>query len=110
MEGGRLLTDHRGCGLGEVATRWSPTSGVRQLSAGLEVPQVEGRMVVQCRVVACRGPCPTQACRGEGEVSHQEEVGGLLLEVEARVGRSKQREPQYGYSQGGFLDKLQVGT
>ena len=112
VEGGRRLTDHRGCGLGEVATSWSSVSGVRQLSARLQVPAVQGgRMLVTCRVVACRGPCPAQPCRGE-EVVQGQLQGGVTLQVEARVGRGEEGEVHTGahrHREGeGLLEQLQV--
>ena len=112
MEGGRRLTDHRGCGLGEVATSWCSVSGVRQLSARLQVPAVQGgRVLVTCRVVACRGPCPAQPCRGE-EVVQGQLQGGITLQVEARVCRGEEEEVHTGahrHREGeGLLEQLQV--
>jgi len=68
-EGGRQLTPP----CGQVGSQWSGISGVRQLSALLEVPESQGRLVVVCTVLHCPGPCTS--CRGgPGEIALRAEV------------------------------------
>ena len=108
-EGGRQLTPHCGqvgrdyFGLGslrishllfeQVASQWSGISGVRQLSALLEVPELQGRLVVVCSVLHCTGPCTS--CRGGR--------GEIALRAEVQVGRG----PRAGHREA-VLDQLQV--
>merc|ERR550532_2175387 len=87
-EGGRQLTPH----CGQVASQWSGISGVRQLSALLEVPELQGRLVVVCSVLHCTGPCTS--CRGGR--------GEIALRAEVQVGRG----PRAGHREA-VLDQLQ---
>merc|ERR1719397_713400 len=76
QEGGRQLTPH----CGQVASQWSGISGVRQLSALLEVPDLQlGRLVVVCSVLHCTGGGCTSCSRGGR--------GEIALRAEVQVGR-----------------------
>ena len=79
-----------------MASQWSGISGVRQLSALLEVPELKhGRLVVVCSVLHCTGPCTS--CRGGS--------GEIALRAEVQVGRG----PRAGHREAA-LDQLQVNN
>ena len=77
----------------QVGSQWSGISGVRQLSALLEVPESQGRLVVVCTVLHCPGPCTS--CRGG--------PGEIALRAEVQVARG----PRAGHREA-VRDQLQV--